>query len=600
MKKLAALALFFVLLVNSISYAQKDNNSEITAHEIQSIINYLASDKLEGRFTGSPGAEKAAAFIAKEFKNYGLKPLFKEGYFQNFPFVSSLELTGNNYLSFNIKGKTFKPGLMEDFITAPFSGKANAEGDIVFAGYGISAPSLNYDDYEGIDVKGKTVLVMRYTPEANNPHSEFEKFAAYRYKAKVALEKGAAAVIFVNPYFPKDEEDRLMKLTYDMAGGIDSLAAFQIKREIADKLFKADGLDFKTYQAEIDKDKKPASFTFKNSNIKLAAEVKQVIKDGKNVAGVLEGNDPVLKNQYMVIGAHYDHLGYGEIGSLYRGKGPMIHNGADDNASGTAGILELAEKFASMKNQLKRSIIFVSFAGEELGTLGSGYFVDHPPVPLDKMSAMINLDMVGRLNDEHKLIVYGAGTSSGFKALLQKDNGTFNFKLALNDEGYAPSDQSSFYAKKIPVLFFFTGTHSDYHRPTDDADKINSSGEESVVKYVYMIASQIDTLSETPTYIDVPRKDAGRAMVFRVYVGTVPDYAGGTDGLKINGVNEGSPAQKGGLKGGDIIIGFGGKKISNIYDYTYALGDFSPGDIVDVVVLREGKKVNLKVELGAR
>ncbi len=213
---------------------------------------------------------------------------------------------------------------------------------------------------------------------------------------------------------------------------------------------------------------------------------------------------------------------------------------------------------------------------------------------------MLNLDMIGRLNNDNNLIVYGTGTSSIWKDLLNEDNRNYNFKLTFNDEGYAPSDQSSFYAKKIPVLFFFTGTHSDYHRPSDTPDKINYSGEESILNYVSTLAYQIDTLSNKPDYINVPRKDSGKNISFRVYVGTVPDYAGQVDGLKINGVNEGSPAQKGGLKGGDIIISFGGKKISNIYDYTYALSDFSPGDIVDVEVLRDSRKVNLKVELGAR
>jgi hypothetical protein len=599
MKKVLILIFISFFLSFWFPFTKAQDNPEITSKEIQEHINYLASDKLEGRFTGSKGASLAAEYIKKDFEKYGLKP-FTNSYFQKFPFIAALELTQNNSINFSVNGKKIEPILREQYIATPFSGKTNIKSALAFVGYGISAPNLKYDDYAGIDVQGKTVIIMRYNPDDGNPHSEFEKYTAYRYKAKIAKEKGAAAVIFVNGYFPKDEEDKLIQLKYDGASGINSFGSVQVKRFIIDELFKANGLDFKEYQKKMEVTKSPASFVLKNGMVELKTEVKEIKKYGENVVGYLEGNDPVLKNQYLVIGAHYDHLGYGEVGSLYRGKEPQIHNGADDNASGTAGILELAEKFSAQKDELRRSIIFISFAGEEIGTLGSTYFVDNSPIAIENMETMINLDMIGRMNDEDKLIVYGTGTSSKWKDLLNQDNNDFNFKLTFNDEGYAPSDQSSFYAKKIPVLFFFTGTHSDYHRPSDDADKINSKGEESILNYVYKIAYQIDTLSSKPDYINVPRKDAGKSMAFRVYVGTVPDYAGQIDGLKINGVNEGSPAQKGGLKGGDIIINFGGKKISNIYDYTYALGDFSPGDIVDVTVLRDGKPVNLKVELGAR
>ena len=591
------LILIFVSFLNIIVQAQE--SPEITASEIQNHINYLASDKLEGRFTGSKGAEQAADYIKNDFEKFGLLS-FHSGYFQKFPFIAELKLTKNNSVIFTIKGKKLQPILNKEFITTPFSGVSDIKSDLAFVGYGISAPNLKYDDYAGIDVHGKTVIILRDNPDEGNPHSDFKKYTPFRYKAKVAKEKGAAAVIFVNGYYPKDNEDKLIKLKYDGASGISSFGSLQVKRSIVDEFFKANGLNFKEYQEKMNKTKSPASFILKTIEVELKTEVKEITKYGENVVGYIEGNDPELKNQYLIIGAHYDHLGYGEVGSLYRGKEPQIHNGADDNASGTAGVLELAEKLHSQKDKLKRSIIFICFAGEEIGTLGSSYFVENSPISISNAAAMINLDMIGRLNDENNLIIYGTGTSSNFKDLLNQDNKDFNFKLTFNDEGYAPSDQSSFYAKKIPVLFFFTGTHSDYHRPSDDADKINSKGEESVLNYVYKIAYQIDTLSTKPNYISVPRKGGGDNIAFRVYVGTVPDFAGQSDGLKITAVNEGSPAQKGGLKGGDIIINFGGKKISNIYDYSYALGDFSPGDSVNVTVVRDGKKVNLKVELGAR
>jgi hypothetical protein len=289
----------------------------------------------------------------------------------------------------------------------------------------------------------------------------------------------------------------------------------------------------------------------------------------------------------------------GETGSLYRGDEPQIHNGADDNASGTTGVLELAEKFANAKDKLKRSLIFITFSGEELGLLGSAYFVNNTPIPVSQMSTMINMDMIGRLNEKNELIVYGAGTSPEWKDLLNSTN-AYNFNLAFHDDGYGPSDHSSFYGKNIPVLFFFTGTHTDYHRPSDDADKINFTGEEKILNYVYDITYKINTSEQKPVYVNVPRKEMGTTGGWKVYVGTIPDYAANVEGFKISGVNEGSPAQKGGIEAGDIMISFGGKKITNIYDYVYALKEHVPGDVVEVIVKRNGEEVELKVELGAR
>jgi Zn-dependent M28 family amino/carboxypeptidase len=288
----------------------------------------------------------------------------------------------------------------------------------------------------------------------------------------------------------------------------------------------------------------------------------------------------------------------GGEGSLYRGDEAQIHNGADDNASGTTGVLELAEKFASVKSQLKRSIAFFTFSGEELGLLGSNYLVNNLPFPVEASIAMINMDMIGRLKDS-SLIVYGTGTSSNWKEILNKDN-VYGFKLTFNDEGFGPSDHSSFYGKKIPVLFFFTGTHEDYHKPSDDADKINYTGEKEILDYVFNIAMDIDSNPERPDYLLVEKKEGGQMFVRKVYVGTVPDFASNVDGYKISGVSEGSPAQQAGLQGGDVIISFGGKKISNIYDFTYALGDFVPGDIVDVIVKRGTEEITFKIKLATK
>jgi Peptidase family M28/PDZ domain/PA domain len=599
MRKYIFVLIIPLLVCTKYPGGDKNHNPEITSQELKDHITYLASDEMRGRFTGSKECLEAANYIQQQFEGCGLKPLFDGGFKQTFPFISGVEFDGENLVELNINNENISLTLSDDFTPASFSDNVSSESELVFVGYGLSVPSLNYDDYDGIDVTGKIVLALRFNPEYDNPHSEFDQYSSFRQKTTVAREKGASAIIFVNGSLPKIDEDKLMDFKYDDASNVAGIGAVQIKRNFVDQLFKSQGLDLEEYQKKISESKKPASFVFKNVKVKIKTGVKEVSKDSWNVAGYLEGNDPQLKNEYIVVGAHFDHLGMGEVGSLYRGTEPQVHNGADDNASGTAGVLELAEKFASEKDKLKRSIIFITFSGEELGLLGSEYFVNHTPIPLTEMSTMVNMDMIGRLNDKDELIVYGVATSPGWKDLLTTTN-SYNFKLAFQDDGYGPSDQSSFYGKKIPVLFFFTGTHPDYHRPTDDADKINFNGEEKVVNYVYDITSKIDTEGERPEYVNVPRKDKGTRGGWKVYVGTIPDYAANVEGLRLTGVSEGSPAQKGGLQGGDIMISFGGKKISNIYDYVYALQEHVPGDVVEVIVQRSNEEVKLQVELGAR
>lgn len=597
MQVISLIALIF--LAFGYSFFNEPIDPEITKEEIVQHISYLASDELKGRFSGSDGAAAAAEYIKKEFESSKIKPFFGNDYYQEFDFVAGLELTDNNKVSIGFSKESIKPEIGKDYTVLYFSDSGTASGELVFAGYGISAPELEYDDYKDIDVTGKIVLVMRYNPDIDNPHSKFDKYSELRYKAKTAKDKGAAGMILFNGYIPKDEDDKLVKLNYDNAPAMKSFPAVQIKRIIAEKLFTARNTNLSDLQKKMNDEKKPSSFLFTDVKVDLETGIKQVNKSGINVAGFIEGNDPELKNEYIVIGAHYDHIGMGETGSLYRGEDQQIHNGADDNASGTTGVIELAEKFAGSKDKLKRSVIFVAFSGEELGLLGSNYFVQNLSVPPKQIIAMINMDMIGRMNAENNLIVYGTGTSPVWKDLLNKNN-EFSFKLSFNDEGYGPSDQSSFYAKEIPVLFFFTGTHSDYHRPSDDVDKINAAKEEQILKYIYSVTEDINTNSTRPEYVNVPRKDTGGAMRFKVYVGTIPDYGSQAEGFKITGVSEGSPAQKAGLKGGDIIVEFGGKKVSNIYDYMYAMNSFAPGDIVDVLVKRDKDELKLKLELAAK
>ena len=595
-KKILVIGLILFTYVST--YTQTISSPEITADEIKQHITYLASDELKGRDSGTEEIKAAAIYISDEFKNCGLEPIFNGDFLQEFSFIKTIELTDKNNLSFFLKENEIKPKLKEDYITVPFSGNAEVNAKLVFAGFGISAPDLEYDDYDGIDVKDKIVIVLRNTPEPNVPHSEFDSHSPLRKKASVARDKGAAAIIFVNPYDENKTTDDLVEFSYDRGGQIGDFAAVSVKRSFIEQLFQSEGMNLKEVHDKIIETKKSSSFEITHSSAKISTEVEEVEAVSWNVGGFIEGNDPELKNEWIIIGAHFDHLGMGGEGSLYRGDEPQIHNGADDNASGTTGVLELAEKFASQKDKLKRSIAFFTFSGEELGLLGSNYLVNNLPFPAEDAITMINMDMIGRLKDS-SLIVYGTGTSSGWKDLLNKEN-KYGFKLTFNDEGFGPSDHSSFYGAKIPVLFFFTGTHEDYHKPSDDTERINIAGEKNILDYVYEIAMDIDSTLERPDYLLVEKKQTGQMFARKVYVGTVPDFASNVDGYKISGVSEGSPAQLAGLQGGDIIISFGGKKISNIYDFTYALGDFVPGDEVDVIVKRGAEEITFKIKLASK
>jgi aminopeptidase YwaD len=588
--------IFLLLVALSAIIIAQNNNPEITLKEIKDHITYLASDELEGRMTGTGALYKAAEYLKDEFESYGLKPLFKGSYFQEFPFMEKLELGSENILGTEFR-EVKSPGgryskLKEEFIPLSFTDNLSIECQVVFAGYGISAKELNYDDYTNIDVKDRIVIVFRNHPDMKSPHSKFEQYSSLRYKTTTARDKGAKGIIFVNTSDKTD--DPLIELRYDNAAKITGISAISIKRDLLGYI------PLKDLQNKIDSTMSPDSYLVEPDHLTISISTEIIEVQGKsvNVGAYLEPLNKKFNDEYVVIGAHFDHLGWGGQNSLYNGE-PSIHNGADDNASGTSGLLELAEKFASIKDKLNRKIVFIAFSGEELGLLGSSYVVNNFPLPIENNITMINMDMIGRLNDKNELIVYGTGTSSKWKNILD-DKNEYDLNLTFNDEGFGPSDHSSFYGKKVPVLFFFTGTHSDYHKPSDDADKINSAGEEKVLKYVSDVATTIVNSDTRPDYISVERKDAGKMTGTRVYVGTVPDFAGDVDGYQLGGVTDGSPAAKAGLLAGDIIIKFGEKKISNIYDFTYALGDHVPGDKVNVLVKRGNEELTFEIELGSR
>jgi aminopeptidase YwaD len=581
------------------SFALPDR-SAIRADAIRQHVTYLASSELQGRGSGTRGNELAGKYIAEQFHRAGLKPLGTSrqsdpgakpdhtGYFQPFTFTAGVAKGKSNRLEATIDGKRRSYRTVTEFEPSGISGSGSAEGEVVFVGYGIVSKDPAHDDYGKLDVKGKVVLLVAGAP-GTDPHSPLMAFAGIRGKAITARDKGAAAVVVVLP------------------------KASDAPRMSSDELFSDAGLPIVVVRSSVVKDwlvgpRRMGGDTdtaltqggptgeLEGVRVKIQTEVRKVTKTTANIAGLLEGTDPSLKSEVVVIGAHMDHLGMGGPHSLSGDKKPAIHHGADDNASGTAGVIALADYFSDPANRPKRSIVFIAFSGEELGLLGSAYYVKNPLVPLDRTVAMLNMDMIGRMTG-NKLVVSGSGTSPAWNALLDQVNNTARFTLSRSDSGFGASDQQSFYVAKIPVLFFFTGLHADYHKPSDTADKVNVEDQVRIVGMVADCARRIGDMSERPAYQAVQvAQDAGAAR-FRVSLGSIPDYASEVEGVQLSGVRPGSPADKAGIKAGDIIVKFGGKSIKNVQEYTVALGDFKPGDVVEIVVKRGNDLVTVKATL---
>ena len=561
-----------------------DWTEDPTISNLKKHIEFLTSDALEGRSTGEKGNDLAAEYIAEQFKNIGLLPSGDQGtYLQSFDVVKSLEVGANNSLASTIAKK--KPTtyiVKSDFTPIGFSANASVSGKVVFVGYGMTVDST-YDDYKGIDVKDKIVIAMRYAPDGDNPHSKYTKQSSLRYKAMQAREKGAKALLLVTST-ADDSTDGIMKLKYDNSFSDAGIPVLSVTRKVVNNWLKQNKLNIDSLRSKIVKTNSPASIEVKNLSIKLSTEIIQRKKKTQNVVGLLKINEA---NEYLVIGAHYDHLGYGGqgSGSLAPDKNE-IHNGADDNASGISTVIELARRLSEYKNVLKRNVLVMAYSGEEMGLLGSAYYTKHPTLPLVDAVTMMNFDMVGRLK-ENMLTVQGIGTSTNWESLTKKHNADSSFTLKYVKDGFGPSDHSSFYSQNIPVLFFFTGLHDDYHKPSDDADKINIQGMNDIVSYAAKLAVEIDTTSVRPDYIKTQSQEqSGGRQGFRIFVGTIPDYSEDANGMMLAGVRDNSPASKAGMQKGDVLIKFGKHEIKNVYDYTYALQEYKPGDIIEVTFVR--------------
>ncbi len=565
---------------------------EITQGELKDHVKYLSSDSLKGRMTGSRGDSLAAVYIRRQLEKAGLVPLTGDG-FQKFSVTDKVVAGERNFLSF--EGRDFS--LSDDFMPFGFSGNSSLEAPVVFAGYGfiINNDSLKWNDYGNYDVKGKWVLVLRGDPEPEKSVSGFIPFNSDRDKAMTAKDMGALGVLLVSGPAGDAEDtfDGLAQGEYSV-----EIPVLRIKRSVADLILKKTNNTVEGLEKKINTTKETTSFDTKTT-VKAGSEVIRQASMTRNVVMVLPGEDDSLKNEYVIIGAHFDHLGMG--GSSSRARDTIaVHPGADDNASGISSMIELAERFSLSRGSHKRSLVFTAFSGEEEGLLGSKYFADNPLMDLSGVNAMINLDMVGRLRDSSALQVGGVGTAEGLRDKVISLADTNIIKLSFSDEGYGPSDHSSFYGKNIPVLFFSTGAHLDYHTPEDTWDKINYDGMKEVSDLIFRIAGDMANTSGRLKFREAgPKIEINRAIRRRgVTLGIMPDFAGNVkNGLRADFVTPGKPAALGGMKKGDIITSINGKTINNIQDYMFRMGQLKHGETISVEVLRNGKKEVLLIQL---
>ncbi len=494
--------------------------SGLSAQQYFKHVSFLASDDLKGRGNGTPELQRASEYIASQFRSLGLKPAGDKGtYFENFQITTGTAYGQRNALIIDNRMLTIDA----DFEPLSISLPSQVDGPLVFAGYGITAPDLQWDDYQGLDVKGKVVIVLRHEPQEMDPNSRFDgknmtSHATFMNKAINARQHGAKAVLFItDPNNHPEDKDTMSAALRDIGADDSGIVALRISRAAVAPLFEKAGKSISGVQQDMDTNLKPESFDLKSS-VHLVTDISRIRKTVHNVMAALPGTDSQLRNEWVVVGAHYDHLGLGDEHSLAPSQIGQIHHGADDNASGTAGVLEFARLASMHKRAFKRSILFMTFAGEENGLLGSNYFVNHPTVPLGSIAGMINMDMIGRVNNNH-LNVLGVGTSPEFKSWIEEFNKSVGLQLNFSASGHDGSDHISFDGKHIPILFFFSGLHSDYHRPSDTADKINSDGAISVLALVAMSAERLANVA-TPTAIyrsprRTTRKCRNRIDVFK-------------------------------------------------------------------------------------
>ena len=486
--------------------------------------------------------------------------------------------------------------IQEDFIPLWFSGNGTVSGSCVFAGYGmeINEKSIQWNDYNNIDVYDKWVIVFRKSPEPESAHSPFTKHSSFHKKMLLARDKGAIGIIYIS----KIDDTELFPLKYVSGYTNDGIPAIHISNKTANNIFKPLGWSQEKLQENISRSMETINFEI--PNIKIHASVNLNIKNDRaaNVVGVIRSGNRKYRDEYIAIGAHFDHLGQGGKGSGSRQQELLeTHPGADDNASGVSGLLEIAQKIASQKSRLKRSILLIGFDAEEKGLLGSKYFTENCPVPLENVVTMINLDMIGRMK-KSTFNVGGVGTSPNFANILDSLSQNRDIKLKTTSPGFGPSDHASFYTKDIPVLFFFTGLHTDYHTPKDIWKLINAKGEKKILNFLYDFVIHLSKQSKKPLFTEAGPKTGqmSRNTQFKITLGVLPSYGSTKVGLEIDGISKkDGPAAKAGIKKGDIIKSIDGKIIKDIYEYMDRLSELEIGMTIPITIERRGKALTLSI-----
>jgi len=577
-------------------------------------IKFLASGDLEGRGNGSPGLDTAADYIASQFREAGLEPGGDAGtYFQRFDMITGLSLQAGNVLAINADRSAVDFQIGRDYQLVSTSSDQSAPArplPLVFAGYGISAPALHYDDYAGVDSTGKAVLIFTHEPQENDPRSAFDgqtntMHASMMRKVEVARSRGAKALLVIDDANHRPATDRFRRWLREPQAEEYGLPVYYLSR---DRVQRALGtrMNLGTVSAEIDRDFEPKSRALNGLTVNAVDQTVKVRRPVRNVIGLLKGTDPSVQAETVIVGAHYDHLGRSGRFSMSQNSTGQTHHGADDNASGTAAVIEMARAAVDARTEFRRSVIFMTFAGEEHGLLGSSHYVNHPSVPIDKTIAMINLDMVGRAGG--RILVDGLANAPSIDEDLKAAESSSSLKMTAlrGGPGAGASDDASFLLRKIPSINFFSGFHSDYHRPSDTWDKIDAAGGAAVADLALALARQLANRAERPPFVETIQQEnhstgaVGAVSGYGPYFGSVPDFANEGNGVKFAEVRSGSPAAKAGFRGGDVMISFGGAAIKTLYDFTFALRDKKPGEKVDVTVLRDGKPVTAIVELTTR
>ena len=599
-----------------------DSPARIQPEALLAHVRYLSADELEGRGNGTRGLERAAEYIAEQFKAAGLQPGGgQRGWFQPFELVTGLTVGEGNRLVVRSADRSASFALGETYF--PLSATANdstrvpsaeiGRAPLVFAGYGISAPALEYDDYAGVDVSGKAVLIFTHEPQEHDGNSRFEgrSFSGHSTlltKAMTARSKGAKLMLVVADPTHERDEAPFSGFARDPQAEDYGIPVLRVRRDRIAPLLDTWKLD--ETAREIDATGAPRSRALEGVTVDYVEHLAKTRRTVRNVIGVLPGNDPRRKDEALVIGAHYDHLGLGGRHSMNPNLAGQVHNGADDNASGTAALIEFARAAARSRGRFARTLVFAAFAGEELGLIGSAQYVANPAVPLGQTVAMLNLDMVGR--PRGRIMVSGLETapamSDDVDAAASAVKG-LEIKRFQEGAGVGSSDDTSFLLKKVPAVGFFSGFHSDYHRPSDDWEQIDGNGAAGVATFAYELAARVASRHDRPTYVAATAPaghgtsgagDAGSVGGYGPYFGSVPDFGDADGGVKFAEVRENSPAAKAGLQAGDVLVGFDGKPIKTLYDFTYALRGKKPGDEVEVKVMRGTEPLTVRVQLTTR